>query len=93
MHDKDDMTFTRADLDRAVRAMIEQRDALWALESERVRELVKPITPFQYVTNRQFERIQKLTGARPERFADFGPAKKRIAVGGVEFWVFDKEVA
>ena len=93
MHDKDELTFTRSDLDRVVKAMLEQRDALRALESERLRELVKPITPFQFVTNRQFERIQKLTGARPEKFSDLGSAKKRLAVGGVEFWGFDKEVA
>lgn len=73
--------------------MLEQRDALWALETESLREHAKPATPVQFVTSSQFDRIQKLTGARPEKFADTKLAKVRLAVGGVEFWSFDKEVA
>ena len=85
--------FTRADLDRVVKAMKEQRDALWMLESERMREVRKPDTPIQFVTESQFERIKKLTGARAERFTDMTGAKFRLAFGGVEFWTFNWEVA
>ena len=91
---KDELTFTRADVDRLARAMLAQSAAERDLDSDAVREMISPNTPILILSNSKFERVAKVTGARPRPFKSAsGTSYQLIEYGGVEFWGFAKEVA
>lgn len=89
--------FTRADVDSLCRVLNEASRLEWQLESDIVKEFVKPSAPIRFISRATFDHIAKVTGAKVDRdVTPYSTSKSKVdmlSYKGVLFYSFEKGAA